>query len=306
MGLQHSHVLVSLLSIIIIIIFECLIITCLVSESLKNPFELDFGSPFIGHIAISYIIGKVTVQTLENPSFQEFLNNPDERFDLVIVQQFMNDALKALGHHFDAPVVAFSTSATNCWVNGLVGNPSSIAYEPFLLTDYGPNMSFWQRVNNGLLAVLEYLNRRLIFYPQMNKLIQVHFPGAPPVEVLNHNVSLVLVNSHVSTSNPIPLVPNIIDVGGFHVEPPKQLPKDLKDFLDSASDGAVYFSLGSNLKSEQMDPEKREAFVKVFSELKQKVLWKWENESLVGQSANVKVGKWLPQQDILGMYRVGH
>jgi glucuronosyltransferase len=44
----------------------------------------------------------------------------------------------------------------------------------------------------------------------------------------------------------------------------------------------------------------RQAFLTAFSKLKQKVLWKWESDSLPGQPNNVKLGKWLPQSDILG------
>jgi hypothetical protein len=51
-----------------------------------------------------------------------------------------------------------------------------------------------------------------------------------------------------------------------------------------------------------MPESKRNAFLKVFSMLKQQVLWKWETDSLPGQPGNVKLGKWLPQSDILGKF----
>jgi hypothetical protein len=49
-----------------------------------------------------------------------------------------------------------------------------------------------------------------------------------------------------------------------------------------------------------MPEEKRRVFIEAFSELPQKILWKWESDILPGQPANVKIGTWLPQQDILG------
>jgi glucuronosyltransferase len=49
-----------------------------------------------------------------------------------------------------------------------------------------------------------------------------------------------------------------------------------------------------------MPEEKRRVFIEAFSELPQKILWKWETDILPGQPPNVKIGKWLPQQDILG------
>jgi hypothetical protein len=51
-----------------------------------------------------------------------------------------------------------------------------------------------------------------------------------------------------------------------------------------------------------MPESKRNAFLKAFSKLKQRVLWKWETDTLPGQPRNVKLGKWLPQSDILGKF----
>jgi glucuronosyltransferase len=51
-----------------------------------------------------------------------------------------------------------------------------------------------------------------------------------------------------------------------------------------------------------MPESKRNAFLEAFSKLKQHVLWKWETDTLPGQPSNVKLGKWLPQSDILGEF----
>lgn len=76
--------------------------------------------------------------------------------------------------------------------------------------------------------------------------------------------------------------------------------QDLQKFLDEAKDGVIYFSLGSSGRSDNLPEEKRSAILQAFSELPQKILWKWESDILPGQPKNVKIGKWLPQQDILG------
>ena len=48
-------------------------------------------------------------------------------------------------------------------------------------------------------------------------------------------------------------------------------------------------------------PEKyRRMFLNVFSKLKQRVLWKWETETMPDLPPNVKLNKWLPQPDVLG------
>jgi len=48
-----------------------------------------------------------------------------------------------------------------------------------------------------------------------------------------------------------------------------------------------------------MPPEKLKIFLDVFGSLKQRILWKFENETLPNLPANVKVQSWLPQADIL-------
>ena len=53
-----------------------------------------------------------------------------------------------------------------------------------------------------------------------------------------------------------------------------------------------------------MSAEKLSAFLQVFSQLPQRVVWKWEGGKLPGQPKNIMVAKWLPQSDILCKYVV--
>jgi hypothetical protein len=61
--------------------------------------------------------------------------------------------------------------------------------------------------------------------------------------------------------------------------------------------------MGSILRSCDFPDSKRQALLEAFSKLEQKVLWKWETDTLPGQTSNVKLGKWLPQSDILGVFQ---
>lgn len=56
--------------------------------------------------------------------------------------------------------------------------------------------------------------------------------------------------------------------------------------------------MGTNIKSKMFSDEKKKAFLRVFSNLKQKVIWKYE-ENLPEKSDNILIDKWLPQSDIL-------
>lgn len=70
-------------------------------------------------------------------------------------------------------------------------------------------------------------------------------------------------------------------------------------FLDKAKNGVIYFSLGSNVKSNLLPKEKLEQLMGAFSQLPYQVLWKFEDEELLNKPANVEIRKWIPQQDIL-------
>jgi glucuronosyltransferase len=76
--------------------------------------------------------------------------------------------------------------------------------------------------------------------------------------------------------------------------------KVLKEFLDIATKGVIYFSLGCNVRCETMTEDKKKAFMSAFAELPQQVLWKWEANSVSDVPNNVKQVKWLPQQEVLG------
>ncbi|RZC32757.1 UDPGT and/or Glyco tran 28 C domain containing protein, partial [Asbolus verrucosus] len=263
-----------------------------------NMFEKENMNGFITAAMMSSMLTQLSELTLNHSNVQQLLNS-DEKFDVVIVEQFLNEAHKAFATHFKAPLILFSTVGASAWVNLLVGNPAPPSYVPSLLLSYSCNMTFTERVVNSLMHLFTECLHNFYLNPKQDQLIKKYFPNGPNLNDVLYNASIVLMNSHPSTNQAVPYVPNMIDIGGFHVKTPKPLPKDLQNFLDSGKDGVIYFSLGSNLKSSDLPLVKRQAFLNTFSKLKQKILWKWEEDVLPSQPSNVKLGKWLPQQDIL-------
>ncbi|RZC42904.1 UDPGT and/or Glyco tran 28 C domain containing protein, partial [Asbolus verrucosus] len=262
-----------------------------------NFFDFENMSFIIYGIFMNILGNSLTESTLSHPNVQKLLKS-DEKFDVVIVEQFVNDGLKVLAYHYRAPLVSFVTFGSNAWINPLVANPAPPSYVAEQAINFD-HKNFFDRLKNTVIYMFGELNRNLIFFPAQNRIVKKYFPDAPDLDVIIYNISLVLLNSHVSTNKAVPRVPNMVDIGGFHVKPPKKLPTDLQEYLDNAKEGVIYFSMGSNLQSVNMPIEKREAILKTFSKLKQKVLWKWEDDVLPGQPPNVRLGKWLPQQDIL-------
>ncbi|KAJ8918827.1 hypothetical protein NQ315_011113 [Exocentrus adspersus] len=268
------------------------------NTNLPKFFELDKMNPFFSIVMINVMGDQISKSTMKHPNFQKLLKS-NEQFDVVIIEQFLDDALKVLAYHYKAPLILLSTIGANAWVNNLVGNPAPLSYVPDVFLSYSSNMTFKQRLVNWLFTVAAELNRHLFYFPAQNKILKEHYPDAPDLSEINYNVSLVLLNSHESVNQAVPHVPNMIDIGGYHVNAPKELPKDLKDFMDSAKEGVVYFSLGSNIQPSQMTEDTRKAILGALGKIKQKVLWKWDEDTLPGKPDNVKISKWFPQQDVL-------
>lgn len=50
----------------------------------------------------------------------------------------------------------------------------------------------------------------------------------PSILELEKNISLRLVNNHLSTSHPRPTMPGIVNVAGAHIKPANTLPADIQ------------------------------------------------------------------------------
>ncbi|KAF2886036.1 hypothetical protein ILUMI_20137, partial [Ignelater luminosus] len=74
---------------------------------------------------------------------------------------------------------------------------------------------------------------------------------------------------------------------------------DLKKIIEDSKDGVILFSLGTNVRSDQISLKSRQALLKAFSKLPQTVLWKFESDNIEELPKNVFIKKWLPQNDIL-------
>ncbi|XP_308743.4 UDP-glycosyltransferase UGT5 [Anopheles gambiae] len=273
----------------------------LVKDLVPNMFEMADQSVWES-ITMTYKFGQMLANyTLMHPNVAKLIKS-NEKFDLIIMESFLNDAHLGFAHHFKAPCVALSTFGASRWTNDMVGTPSPLSYVPHPFLSFTDRMSFVQRIGNTLMTLMDTVLGQVLDLPVQSAMYEAAFPDPkPPLEELRrHAVSLVLLNNHFSLSYPRPYVPNMVEVGGMHVNrKPNPLPEDIQRVLDGAEHGVIYFSMGSNIQSSQLPVAKREAILRVFSRLKQTVLWKWEDETLPNRPANVIVKAWWPQDDVL-------
>ncbi|CAG9797606.1 unnamed protein product [Chironomus riparius] len=237
---------------------------------------------------------------LQSAAIKNLMNNG--QFDLVVTGYFMNEYLLGFADHFKCPSIIFFSGPHVSSLNAMVGNPLSPEGTAHGLLQATYMNGFTQRLKNILFFGVDFIMFRTFFYYRAKSVYNYNFPPDRyrSYDEMIRNVSLVLVNTHFTSSGPRPLLPNLVEVGGLQVKPnPAPLPEDLKTFLDDAKDGAILFSFGSNAKSIYIPEDKQKIILKVFSKLKQRVIMKWESDVLPGKPKNVLISKWLPQDDIL-------
>lgn len=241
--------------------------------------------------------------SLKSPEVQKFLQK-DNQYDLVISELFFQEATYMLAHKYNAPLILVTTYGNCMKHNMLVRNPLQLASVlPEFIKVEEPS-SFWGRLRSLYFTCYDYVWWRYWYLNKQAELAKKYIPNLkepmPSLIEMQRNASLVLVNSHFTFDGPMALLPNIIEVGGLHFkESTKPLPKDLQKAMDSAKHGVVYMNFGSNVRSSELSKEKKDAFLKVFGQLKQTVLWKWEEDDLPNKPDNVIIKKWMPQKDIL-------
>lgn len=154
------------------------------------------------------------------------LVNSNSTYDLLITEFFTTDCFLGFAHKFNMPTVGVSACTMKAFHNARFANPDNPSYIPNNELDYSTQMSFLERLENTVVGMYHRLVWKYLIEEPANKLVRYHFgKETPNLSDLSYQVSAMLVNTHFSLTFPRPQVPNVIDVGGIHVEKPKKLPQ---------------------------------------------------------------------------------
>ncbi|XP_017959648.2 UDP-glucuronosyltransferase 2C1-like isoform X2 [Drosophila navojoa] len=260
----------------------------------------------ITFLRVAYTMGLSSTNfAFEQKEVQNLITAKDKlgKYDLLLAEQFFNEGALILGHLYQIPIITVTTFGYSNYLSSLTGIINPWSYVAHGWKPYTNRMSLMERIDSVFCSFTEEMMRYFWYYPTQNEILQRQlswqFKDLPTIKQLERNISVILLNSYMPLEAPRPSAFNMIPVGGLHIKPAKPLPTNIKKFLDEAKDGAIYFSLGSQVRSADLPPEKIQMFLGVFSSLKQRVLWKFEDDKLPNLPPNVMVQKWMPQTDIL-------
>ncbi|XP_076118950.1 UDP-glucuronosyltransferase-like [Alosa pseudoharengus] len=220
-----------------------------------------------------------------------------EGFELLLTDPFLPCG-SIIAEAFSLPAVYFlrgmpcglDYSAAQC--------PSPVSFVPRFMSEYTDVMNFPQRVKNMILTVMESYLCRLL-YASFDELSSRYLEKDITYrEILGHG-AIWLMRYDFTFEYPKPLMPNLIHIGGINCEKRNPLPAEVEKFVSGSDEhGFVVFTLGSMVS--QMPEDKARVFFEAFRQIPQRVLWRYTGPVPENAPENVKLMKWLPQNDLLG------
>nr|XP_026490706.1 UDP-glucuronosyltransferase 1-10-like [Vanessa tameamea] len=228
------------------------------------------------------------------------------QYDAVVSEWFMSDVEAGYAAIQQVPWILISTIVMHPHLEYLVDTVRSVPTNPMIMFDFPIPMGLKHRLMNSVVYLFTILDNwwdssfnAALYKSSFESLAKARGVTLPPYSEALFNISILFVNSHPSFSPPQSLPPNVIEIGGYHIdEDTPALPKDLQTILDASPQGAIFFSMGSLLKSSSLPEEAKQGLIKMLGELPYTVIWKYEEE-IKNLPKNIHIRKWMPQTSIL-------
>ncbi|CAG5042806.1 unnamed protein product [Parnassius apollo] len=253
-----------------------------------------------------YVTTEFANGTINHPNVQRLIEDPREKFDVVIAEWLYSELYAGFSSVFNCPLIWSSSMEPDSMVLDLIDEALNPAYNPHHLSDILPPFSFFDRVNE-LWTLIDTKMFKWRLRHRENRMFTTAFESSvtkrgrrlPPFNEVRYNGSLMLGNSHIASGAAVRLPRNYVQIGGYHInEIIDPLPTNLQNIMEDAKNGLIYFSMGSILKSRSIPTEIKKELLTLFSKLNQTVLWKFEEE-LPDLPKNVHIVPWAPQLGIL-------
>ncbi|KFP33900.1 UDP-glucuronosyltransferase 1-1, partial [Colius striatus] len=175
--------------------------------------------------------------------------------------------------------------------------PSPVSYVPRTFMSSSDHMTFMERVKNLLIGFSEHLLCYL-FYLKYENLASEFLHREVTILELFSKASIWLMRYDFVFEYPRPVMPNMVYVGGINCKQKQPLSKEFEAIVNASGEhGIVVFSLGSMVSEIPM--KKAREIADALGSIPQTVLWRYTGEVPPNLPNNVKLLKWLPQNDLL-------
>ncbi len=213
-------------------------VTHLHSESLEkfnSHHDIGFASngPLRLMVTHTFRMENTCKACYSDPIFHQLLNSK-EKFDLVVIEAFMNECMLPFVVQFDAPFAYLSPLPPMPWMLEPTCSPMSVQEYPFLGLDFTNEMNLLQRTISMAHSILIIYFRQWITLPRIDKLAREQWNATlgplPAVKEIESRLNLFITNSNPIINYHYFKSPVIVEAGGLHLQSPTQLPKVRKKY----------------------------------------------------------------------------
>ncbi|NXM18659.1 UD11 glucuronosyltransferase, partial [Ploceus nigricollis] len=264
--------------------------------------DLFKGGPFLERVIRQYQQVKKTsalllatcTHLIHNKELIRYLE--ESKFDAILTDPILPCGA-ILAEYLSLPSVYFlqqipcglEYQATQC--------PNPPSYVPRTLSSLSDHMTFPERVKNFLIGVSEPLLCHL-FYLKYKSLASEFLQRDVTIQELFSQASVWLMRYDFVFEYPRPIMPNMVYIGGINCLQKKPLSKEFEAMVNASGEhGIVVFSLGSMVSEIPM--KKAMEIAEALGTVPQTVFWRYTGKAPPNLPKNVKLVKWLPQNDLL-------
>ncbi|XP_044213785.1 UDP-glucuronosyltransferase 2C1-like isoform X1 [Thunnus albacares] len=240
-------------------------------------------------------MSEMIVQMFEDENLMRSFHNA--KYDVVLTDPSIGGGTM-LARQLQVPLV-FNVRWTIQGEAHFLIAPSPLAYIPFTATELTDKMTFSQRIKNVLSYMLGMYTLSSITEPHYKPVVLKYFGPGVDYSTFFLDADIWLMRNDFIFEFPRPTMPNIVYMGGFQCKPPKPLPADLEEFVQSSGDhGIIMMTLGTLVG--KLPEDIAEEIAAAFAQMPQKVVWRYMGQRPANLGNNTLLVKWLPQNDLLG------
>lgn len=142
----------------------------------------------------------------------------DGSFDLIVINSLFGECGFYIAHYFKAKTIAYDSTTFITFFYDTYGVSAESAWIPDLIITFkNYPLAFWDRLYNNLVEYYWAWTRNYDLSPRLEEVARPLFKteDLPTLYEMENNVSIVLLNTHVSTDFARTMPPLFVDVGGL-------------------------------------------------------------------------------------------
>ncbi|XP_017690245.1 PREDICTED: UDP-glucuronosyltransferase 1-6-like isoform X6 [Lepidothrix coronata] len=260
----------------------------------EKSFELTLTALLSNVSQLTSLFSSACRHLLYDQELMRYLQ--DSKFDAIMMDPVLPCG-PILAEYLSLPSVYFMRGLP-CTLDYKVAQcPSPVSYVPRTFSSTSDHMTFPERVKNLLIGLSEPVLCYL-FYTEYRNLASEFLQRDVTMQELFSKASVMLMRYDFVFEYPRPIMPNMVYVGGINCVQKKPLSEEFEAIVNASGEhGIVVFSLGSMVSEIPM--KKAMEIADALGTVPQTVLWRYTGPTPPNLPQNVKLVKWLPQNDLL-------